>query len=175
MKTLQFLFLLCSSHLLWGQTYLAYAKQSVIMVDSNRARVRHIEKGDAFYLLSDKKYHGYFRVVQIKTHQEGFVSARKVIVEGEIPLTQVGTGNYTISEVQNPELVIRNGTHALMTVKIGEHEYDVPPHQTKAMHLSKGKYYYRVMVPEIDHYYGVEVLEEYKRYEWEFYLDEEKL
>jgi hypothetical protein len=160
---------------LWAKTYLAYAKQPIAMVDSNHAPIKHIEKGDALYVLSDKHYHGQLRVVHVKTHSEGFIPAHEVLIEKEISFMELMSGNFTHSEVQNPELVIRNSTHADMMIKIGEHEYALKPHEIKSIHLSKGKYYYRVIIPEIEHYYGIEVLDEYKRYDWDFYVEEEKL
>lgn len=177
MKTIQLFFalLLTNSGLLWAQTYLAYTKQPLAMVDSSRSPIKHLEKGDALYVLTDKHYHGHVKAVHVKTHHEGFIPAHDVVIEKEIPFMQSMSSNFTKSEVQNPEVVIRNSSHAPMTIKLGEHEYDIKSKESKSLHLPKGKYYYRVTAPDLDHYYGVEILDEFKRYDWDFYVDEEKL
>lgn len=177
-----FLILLGCSFKGYTQAYLAYAKEHVELTDSQFVKVKSIPKGEALYILPHKTHHGlhlhngYYWAVHVRTHQEGFVPAHLVKVEDEIPFNIEGpVSSSTSSDIQNPVVEIKNSTKHTMLIKLGEEEHEIEPHKTKTLHLKKGKYYYRVSLPEMDHYYAVEYLDEYKLYTWDFYVHEEPL
>jgi len=163
-----------------SQAYLAYTKEHVELTDSHFVATKSIPKGEAMYILPHKTHHGlhlhngYYWAVHVRTHHEGFVPAHLVKVEDEIPFNMEGTvSSSKSSDIQNPVVEIKNSTKHAMRIKVGEEEHEIEPHKTKTLHLKKGKYYYRVSMPELDHYYAVEVLDEYKLYTWDFYVHEE--
>lgn len=183
MKSLICFLFLITVHLRgYSQAYLAYTKEHVDLADSHFVATKGIPKGEALYILPHKTHHGlhlhngYYWAVHVRSHQEGFVPSHSIKVEEEIPFNMEGTtSSAQNSDIQNPVVEIKNSSKHTMRIKVGEEEHEVEPHQTKTLHLKRGRYYYRVSMPEIDHYYAVEQLEEYKLYTWDFYVHEEPL
>lgn len=154
-----------------AQSYLAYANESMDLIDTNYATIKHIPKGDALFLVSLENAHGYYNVIHIKSNKEGFVPRKHIQIERVIP--QIEENIFTsvqTSDAKDPILKVYNNSKMPMILKINNVHYDVAPKERKNIHLKKGRFYYRVSTSNVEPYYGTETLDDFRLYEWEFYI-----
>ena len=167
--------LLGSSSTIIAQNYLAYTKTHLYLLDSNNAETKHIEKGDAVFIESEHPKHGKYKVTHLKTRKTGFVHKHDVkiykeVAEGDKP-TLIGKN----SEVKDPIIEIHNSSRQTLTLKFDDVEFEMQPHETHTLKVTKGNYYYKVYADGIDAHYDFAKLSEFKKYDWDFYVDEEPI
>ncbi len=155
----------------FGQSYLGYIGKSTELIDTNRAIIKHLPKGDAVFLTSLELQEGHYNIVHIKSNKEGFIPRKDVVIERVIPQTEgnVFTSIKT-SDVKDPIIKVFNNSKYGMTVKINSVLYELQPKEKRTIHLKNGRLYYRVSCQYIEPYYGTELIENFHLYEWEFYI-----
>ena len=161
--------LILQSVFVFSQTHLGHSKHSTILQDSLSSSLINIEKGDALFIESDKPTNGLYKVVHLQTEKVGYMKAEDVKFDKKFDTES--TFKSIKSEEKDPTLKIHNNTGQPISLKIAGKEHLLVPHETSNIKLSKGKYYYQVSSPGFDHHYGHEAVEEYKLYEWEFYVE----
>jgi hypothetical protein len=153
------------------QSYLGYVNNGCELIDTNNRQIKHIPKGDAVFIISLDLQFGHYNVVHIKSSKEGFLPRKNIIIERVIPQTESNVFNsIKKSDIKNPILKIMNSSKYAMILKIDNNFYEINPKEKKAIHLTKGRHYYRVSSPYMEPYYGTEILDEFHLYEWEFYI-----
>lgn len=163
-------FLFLSSHS-FCQSYLGYVNTGSELIDSNNRQIKHIPKGDAVFIISLDIQFGHYNVVHIKSSKEGFLPRKNILIERVIPQTESNVFNsIKKSDVKDPILKVMNGSKYGLILKIDNIFYEINPKEKKAIHLTKGRHYYRVSSPYMEPYYGTETLDEFHLYEWEFYI-----
>ena len=168
---LTFLFTLLFTLPAFCQSYLGYVNVGCELIDTNYREIKHIPKGDAVFIISLDIQFGHYNIVHINSSKEGFLPRRNVIIERVIPQTESNVFNaIKKSEIKNPILKIMNSSKYAMILKIDNMFYEINAKEKKAIHLTKGRHYYRVSSPYMEPYYGTEILDEFHLYEWEFYI-----
>jgi hypothetical protein len=168
---LVFLFLLFLHLSSYSQSYLGYSTQNTELIDSVYNTIRTVGKGDALFIISLEAQHGHYNVIHIKSNKEGFIPRKNVVLERVVPQTEDNIfSSIKKSEVKDPIIKIHNASKLALTIKLNNTLYEVNPKDRTTIHLKAGKYYFRVSNPDIAPYYGTEDLDEYKLYEWEFYI-----
>jgi len=153
------------------QSYLGYVNVSTELIDTNNTQIKHIPKGEAVFIVSLETQHGNYNVVHIKSNKEGFVSRKNVTIERVIPQTESNVfSSVKTSDVKDPILKIHNSSKFPLIIKIDNVFYEINGKEKKAIHLKKGRHYYRVSSPYMEPYYGTETLDDFHLYEWEFYI-----
>lgn len=156
---------------LYAQSYLGYANQQTDLIDTLNRPIRSITKGDALFVISLDAQFGHYNVVHIKSNKEGFIPRKCISLERVVPQTEDNIfSSIKTSEVKDPVIKIFNSSRIPISVKLNNTIYDINPKERTTIHLKAGKYYYRVSNPAIEPYYGSEEVDEYKLYEWEFYI-----
>ena len=167
--------LLGSSSAMLAQNYLAYTKTHLQMVDSTHAPVKHLEQGDALYIESEKHEHGMYKVIHLKSKKKGYVSKHDVKIHREVNETEKPTLTTKNSPVKDPVIEMHNSSKHPLFVKFDDVEFEIKPHETHAIRMDRGNYYYKVYSGELEAHYEYAKLQEFKKYEWEFYVEEEPL
>ena len=155
----------------FSQSYLGYSTQHTELIDSTYATIRTVAKGDGLFIISLEAQHGYYSVIHIKSNKEGFIPRKNVVLERVVPQVEENIfSSIKQSDVRDPIIKISNTSKIAMTVKLNNTLYEIQPKEKRTIHLKTGKYYFRVSTPDIAPYYGSEELDEFKLYEWEFYI-----
>lgn len=155
----------------YPQSYLGYVNHPTELIDTLYKPIRSVSKGDALFVISLDSQFGHYNVVHIKSNKEGFIPRKHVSLERVVPQTEDNIfSSIKKSEVRDPVIKIFNSSRIPISVKLNNTIYDISPKERTTIHLKAGRYYYRVSNPEIEPYYGSEELDEYKLYEWEFYI-----
>ena len=167
--------LLGSSGALFAQNYLAYTKTHSNILDSTHAPIKHIEQGDAVYVLSEKPEHGMYRVIHLKSKKQGFIKKHDVKIHREIADHEKTTIATKASSVKDPVIEIHNSSRDTLHIKFDDVEFTVNPHDKHQLKVEKGSYYYKVYAHGIEPHYEYARVQDYKKYEWDFYVDEEPI
>lgn len=152
----------------FSQTHLGHSKHASVLRDSLSSPIINIEKGDALFIESDRPTNGLYKVVHLLTEKAGYIKAEDVKLDKKFDTES--TFKSIKSEEKDPTLKIHNNSVQPMYLKISGEEHLLAPNKITSIKLSKGKYYYQVSSPSVEHHYGHETVEEYKLYEWEFYV-----
>lgn len=168
-----FLLFFLSVTFAFSQSYLGYSILNTDLIDTTYKPIKHITKGDALFVISLEAQQGHYNVIHIKSNTEGFIPRKNVMLERVVPQTEENLfSTIKQSEVRDPIVKVFNNSKAGMTVKLNDTLYEIRPKEKTTIHLKPGKYYYRISTADINPYYGTEILDEYKLYEWEFYIGE---
>ena len=165
--------LLGSSSTMIAQNYLAYTKTNLDLLDSNNTKVKHIEKGDAILVESEHVKHGKYKITHLKTKKIGFVHKHDVKIYKEVDESEKTNLTGKASEVKDPLVEIHNSSRQTLFIKFDDVEFEMQPHETHTLKVSKGNYYYKVYADGMDAHYDFAKLQEFKKYDWDFYVDEE--
>ncbi len=156
-----------------SQSYLGYATQHVDLIDSNYTTIKTVAKGDALFVISLDVQQGHYNVIHIKSNKEGFIPRKNVALERVVPQIEENIfSSIKQSDVKDPIIKVYNNSKMALTIKLNNTFYEINPKDRTTIHLKAGRYYFRVSNPDMDPYYGSEVLDDYKLYEWEFYIGE---
>lgn len=155
-----------------AQNYLAYSKASTMLLDSGHVTIQHVEKGDVLILETKKPLVGYVAATHMRTKQRGLLPSHHVKVERSIDGID-SMVSLRSDEIKDPILKIHNSSKHPMVFKMAGQEIELEPNEQKRIQVKAGKSYYKVSAHDVDYHYGSEVLEEYRQYEWEFYIEEE--
>lgn len=167
--------LLGSSSTMIAQNYLAYTKTHLYLLDSTNAEIKHIEKGDAVFIESEHPRHGKYKVTHLKSKKDGFISKHDVKIYKEVAASEKSNLVSKNSEVRDPIVEIHNSSRQVMTIKFDDVEFEMQPHETHTLKVTKGNYYYKVYADGMDAHYDYAKLQEFKKYDWDFYVDEEPI
>ena len=155
----------------YSQSYLGYSNQISDLVDTNYTSIKHIAKGDALFLITIENQVGYYNVIHIKSNKEGFSPRKHVQIERVVPQTEKNIFTSVIkSEVKDPIVKVRNSSKQVLILKLNNSIIEIAPKEKRTLHLNQGKYYYRVSSQDIEPYYGVENIDNFHLYEWDFYI-----
>jgi hypothetical protein len=156
-----------------AQSYLGYTICPTYLTDSTgHHQVVHTGKGDAIILPSLEHKHGMYKVVHIRSKKEGFISAHEITIEKAVPVS-VESDLFTAlanSDVKDPIIKIHNKSKKTMTVILNQDKYDIEPHQTTTIKTKAGKYHSKVIIPDTDPIYCLDQLEDYKLYDWNYFV-----
>lgn len=181
MKTLQtLLFLLVFSIASKSQSYIGYLADNVELRDSTDEKVtKKGRKGDGVLVYTLDVYKGgKYKVHHINSGKDGFIFRKDVLLQKSVPYTA-----QTLSEIKqailetemkDPVVNMYNNTKDKISIKYGKENINLAPQERLSLKLAKGKYYYKFKLPGVDPYYGVEVLEDHRLYDMEFYVGRTK-
>jgi len=155
-----------------AQSYIAYTTAPVYLTDSTgHHHVDHTGKGDAVILPSLEHKHGMYRAIHIKNKKEGFINVHDITIEKSIPVSESDVfGSVANSDVKDPIIKIHNKSKKMMTIYFNQEKFDLEPQQVTTIRIKAGKYHSKVIIPDVDPIYCYDTLEDYKLYDWNYFV-----
>lgn len=159
-----------------AQSYIGYLADNVELRDSSGQKItKKAKKGDGVLIYTLDVFDGdKYKVHHINSAKDGYIFRKDVLLEKSVPYTAQTMDEIKQAirdtEMRLPVLKLYNNTKDKLSLKFGKEEIVLKPQERTSMRMDKGKYYYKLRMPGFDPYYGVEILEEHKLYDWEFYV-----
>lgn len=155
-----------------GQSYVAYTIAPVYLTDSSSShQVVHTGKGDALILTSLAHPHGKYKAVHVKSKKHGYVNVHDILIEKTLPNSEEDVlASMSNSEVKNPIIKVHNKSKKVMTIVLNQDKYDIEPRTTATIQVKSGKYHSKVLIENTEPIYSFDNLEDYKLYEWNYFV-----
>lgn len=163
-----------------SQSYIGYLVDNIEIKDSlNDKIVKKGRKGDGVLVYNLDVYQGgKYKVHHINSGKDGFILRKDVLLQKSVPYTAQSLDDIKKAiletEMKDPMLKFYNNTKDKISIKYGKENIELAPQEKLSMKMAKGKYYYKFKLPGVDPYYGVEVLEDHRLYDMEFYVGRTK-
>ncbi len=156
----------------FSQSYMGYTRKATSLFDSTHTQLELIEKGEAVFIFSKEKNSKHYFINHIRTNKEGFILKKEVIVtEKALDITEHNFSTIKESEEKEPIISVKNSLNETLTLKINSIKYEIAPKESQIIRLKQGRFTFVVTSPGMLPHYGREIMEEFKRYEWDFYED----
>ena len=159
-----------------AQSYTGYITSDINLMDSTGEKViKKCRKGDGILIYTLDVYKGgKYKIHHINGVKDGFISRKDVLLAQSVPYTALTMDEIKQAirdtEMKRPMLKLFNNTSDKLSLKFGKEQITLAPKERMELRLEKGKYYYKLVMPGFDPYYGIERLEEHRMYDWEFYV-----
>ena len=154
-----------------AQSYIGYLKRECLLEDGNHNIIGKLKKGEGVFIFPNHHHDNTYYVNHILTNREGYIPKKHIHIVHEVK--ESGEAGFSVkeSDQRNPIMKIRNGSKIPMRMSIDGTCHDILPKEEKNISVKRGVYRLIVTAPDVEPHYGRENLEEYKMYEWEFYID----
>jgi hypothetical protein len=140
-------------------------------MDNQNKEIAKLNKGEGVFIYPYNLNNEHYYVNHILTNREGYVPKKHLHVVHEVMESAEGDFLVKESEQKSPIIRIRNDSKLSMRLRINGSSHEILPREEKDISIKKGIYTFIVTAPDVQPHYGRESLEEYKMYEWEFYID----
>jgi hypothetical protein len=163
-----------------SQSYIGYLVDNIEVKDSLNDRiVKKARKGDGVLVYTLDVYQGgKYKIHHINSGKDGFIQRKDVLLQKSVPYTAQSLNDIKKAiletEMKDPMINMYNNTKDKISIKYGKENIELAPQEKMSLKMAKGKYYYKFKLPGIDPYYGVEVLEDHRLYDMEFYVGKTK-
>ena len=163
-----------------AQSYIGYLVDNIEIKDSlNEKIVKKGRKGDGVLVYNLNVYEGgKYKVHHINSAKDGFILRKDVLLQKSVPYTAQSIDDIKKAiletEMKDPMLKFYNNTKGKIQIKYGKENIELAPQEKLSLKMAKGKYYYKFKLQGVDPYYGVEVLEDHRLYDMEFYVGRTK-
>lgn len=163
-----------------SQSYIGYLADNIELKDSLDAKtIKKCKKGDGVLVYNlDVFKGGKYKVHHINSGKDGFIYRKDVLLQKSVPYTAQSLDDIKKAiletEMKDPMLKFYNNTKDKLSIKFGKENIVLAPQERMSLKMAKGKYYYKFKMDGIDPYYGVEVLEDHRLYDMEFYIGKTK-
>lgn len=156
------------------QKYIAYTTHRVNMRECSSTEcdiIRVLKQGSVLFVDKNDEENGFYRVLDIDTNEEGFVSKKYITFREKvkqdngdmiIPTKKVG---YTHAP---PTVNVKNNTNRTLTLVLNGTKYTFKPYSSQTITLEAATYDYRASVPGIMPIAGRKNLELGYDYDWQF-------
>lgn len=158
----------------FAQHYSVFVTDSVNMYQyphEDSASVKELLPQELLFCYCDSAINGFYRVIDIASDNEGYVSSGsfqrgKIIPENQRAMfSPEGELNQ-----REPILTVINGTDTTISLRLNDTVYKLSPKEEKVLVLEPGKYRYVASAPGVIPMHGVDELKEYLRYRWRFFV-----
>lgn len=170
-RQLIILLFMCIQFVSHAQSYIGYLKRECVLLDHNKNEIGRLNKGEGVFIFPVKIENDVCYVNHILTNREGYISKKNIHIVHEVKESADAGFAVKESEEKNPIVRIRNGSKVPMRLRINGSSHEILPREEKNIPIKKGIYTFIVTAPDVEPHYGRESLDEYKMYEWEFYID----
>lgn len=155
-----------------AQAYIGYTVGPIYLSDSlGHHQVAHTGKGDAIILPSLAHQHGKYKVIHVKSKKEGFVNVHDITIEKSLPNSDSDImASLTNSEVKDPVIKVHNKSKQPMVILLNQEKYQIEAHQTATIQVKAGKYHSKVLIANTEPIYCFDNLEDYKMYDWNYFV-----
>lgn len=163
-----------------SQSYIGYLVDNIEVKDSlNEKIVKKGRKGDGVLVYNLDVYQGgKYKIHHINSGKDGFILRKEVLLQKSVPYTAQSLDDIKKAiletEMKDPMVNMYNNTKDRISIKYGKENIELAPQEKMSLKMTKGKYYYKFKLPGVDPYYGVEVLEDHRLYDMEFYVGKTK-
>jgi hypothetical protein len=157
---------------LLAQSYIGYLKKETTLTDSNMVAIKVLRRGDAVFIHSKPANAEFYHINHINTNNEGLVPSKNVyFIEEVIEDSSSTFATVKSSDKKDPIIHVKNSTNAPLKIKIENKNHVIEPKKEAFIHIKKGIHYYTVTGADMHPHYNKESFEEFKMYEWDFYLE----
>jgi hypothetical protein len=163
-----------------AQSYIGYLVDQVEIKDSlNQKIIKKGRKGDGVLVYNLDVYEGgKYKIHHINSGIDGWINRKDILLQKSVPYTAQSLDDIKKAiletEMKDPLLKLYNNTKDKISIKYGKENIELAPQEKMSLKMTKGKYYYKFKMPGVDPYYGVEVLEDHRLYDMEFYVGKSK-
>lgn len=163
-----------------SQSYIGYLVDNIELKDSlDQKTTKKGRKGDGVLVYNLDVYEGgRYKVHHINSGKDGFILRKDVLLQKSVPYTAQTLDDIKKAiletEMKDPMLKFYNNTKGKISIKYGKENIELAPQEKLSMKMAKGKYYYKFKMQGIQPFYGVEVLEDHRLYDMEFYVGKTK-
>lgn len=163
-----------------AQSYIGYLVDHIEIKDSlNEKTIKKGRKGDGVLVYNlDVFEGGKYKIHHINSGKDGFILRKDVLLQKSVPYTAQSLDDIKKAiletEMKDPMVNMYNNTKGKISIKYGKENIELAPQEKMSLKLAKGKYYYKFKMQGVDPYYGVEVLEDHRLYDMEFYVGKTK-
>lgn len=140
--------------------------------------LKQVQSGYLVYVFSNTDVNGYYKVLDPKTTEVGWISNSLLEHKKNLEVQQGGVFDYYRGTSNFNALVnIKNNTHYPLTVILGKDKYIIEIGGSKNVYLSPGSVNCIATVPasNVIPYSATENVKEYSEYKWIFYIDSKKV
>ena len=159
-----------------SQSYIGYLAANIELKDSSNTKVtKKGRKGDGVLVYNLDVYEGgKYKVHHINSGKDGYILRKDVLLQKSVPYTAQTMDEIKQAiletEMKDPMLQLYNNTKKSLSIKFGKEDIVLAPQERMSLKMNKGRYYYKLKMPGYDPYYGVEVLEDHRLYDMEFFV-----
>ncbi len=159
-----------------AQSYIGYLAQNIELKDSLDKKVtKKGRKGDGVLVYNLEVYKGgKYKVHHINSGKDGFIYRKDVLLQKSVPYTAQTMDEIKQAiletEMKDPLIKMYNNTKDKLSIKFGKEDIVLAPQERMSLKMNKGRYYYKLKMPGYDPYYGVEILEDHRLYDMEFFI-----
>lgn len=134
--------------------------------------IKRLKKGDQLVLLNRMKRRNWINVIDLDSGSEGWVYVSHVrIYYTRNPKSTVPVFRETrVDSDLEPEIIIKNDTNRLLTLRIGSTVYKIEGYTTRTLYLTSGTYKFYASVPRAYPLMGEKHWPKGVRYSWTFFL-----
>ena len=160
----------------FGQSYLGLVTQSANLRDGPDTSYRILKTlpaGTPIFVYSAVAENGFYKVMDIDTGTDGYISRSLVELDEVIPEQKDGKGpfNRTQSVGADPQIEITNNTDRTLTLTLNSEKYTFSPRESKSITISPGRYRYIASASGVLPSIGNNNFESYSKYTWTFYIE----
>lgn len=157
-----------------AQNYSVFVTDSVNLYQyphEDSASMKELLPQEVLFCYCDSAINGFYRVIDIASDNEGYVSSGsfqrgKIIPENQQAMfSPEGELNQ-----REPILTVINGTDTTISLRLNDTVYKLSPKEEKVLVLEPGNYRYVASAPGVIPMHGVDELKEYLRYRWRFFV-----
>lgn len=134
--------------------------------------IKKLKKGDQLVLLNRTKRRNWINVIDLDSGSEGWVYVSHIrIYYTRNPKSTVPAFQETrVDSDVEPEIVVKNDTNRLLTLRVGTAVYKIEGYTTRTLYLTSGTYRFYASVPRAYPLMGEKHWPKGVRYSWTFFL-----
>jgi len=160
----------------FGQSYLGWVTQTANLRNgpgTTYGIIKQLPAGTPILVYSATQENGFYKVMDIDTGIDGYISRSLVELDEVIPEQSEGKDpfNRIESPEANPQLEIVNNTSRTLTLTLNNEKYTFGPREAKSITISPGRYRYIASAAGVLPNIGNKNFESYSKYTWTFYIE----
>jgi hypothetical protein len=156
----------------YTQSFMGYVKRETPLLDSNNAVIEVIKRGEIVFVFSKDPKATTLHVNHVRTNKDGNLPQKSIyILEEAVESGDMVFSSIKKSDQKDPIIKIHNSSNQDMRLSIDGKKHHINSKHTLEVSLKAGRHNYVVTAADMHPHFGKETVEEFKMYEWEFYLD----
>lgn len=134
--------------------------------------IKKLDRGTFLFVFKSDLNNGYYRVIDVKSNQEGYVHQKYIKFLEKIKVDEDGQFK-TVQTINSPyaEVEIFNDAKVSANIQFGKMQFTVPPHEKKVIQIDSGTYNVVVSAPNVIPYISKEIIKGGYSYSHTYYIE----
>lgn len=138
----------------------------------NNNKLSTLSLGTTIYVYSNKTVNGYYKAIDIRTTQIGWVHENYVKYLEDVDVRESGSFQSTgYLSSYNPEISITNKSSYTIKLIVGDTTIKLNPFSSKTVNIKPGKKNYIATAPNVLPSSGYQYFQSNNGYQWEFWVE----